>query len=70
MAIQTTINNLATLPTDGKRYYWAASLGYWAEGDVASAQYWRDDQGRIWVDHPVILDNTYTGRRTEPHLAS
>ena len=63
--MNATTNNpdLASLPADGGRYYWAAALGYWSDGDVSSTQYWVDGRGRVWADEPVIEDNTYRGER-------
>jgi len=56
--------DLASLPRDGKRYYWSANGGGWwdAKNDPAVVEYWFVN-GRIMRDEPVIVENTYYGSR-------
>ena len=58
--------NLNTLPRDGQRYYWAASLQYWADAgnDPSVTQYW-GDASKVYFDEPVIVENTYYGQRQD-----
>jgi hypothetical protein len=56
--------NIDTLPKDGRRYLWVASWQDWSDAscDPSCDQYWSQDEN-VYFDEPVIVENTYYGKR-------
>jgi len=74
---QLIISNL--LVADGRkrgnRYYWTGRYFARVEhrgghDDTESTQYWVTRENALYADDGVVVDNTYTGQRTnERHIA-
>ena len=72
---QLIISNIIAEGRRCARYYWTGRYFARVErlggnGDTEGTQYWVTRENALYADDGVVVDNTYTGQRTnERHIA-